>query len=152
MVVLLSVPVVQRVASVWLSNRWVRTDFPEMSKRIGRLQTPEAFKRALMTKPLSRFGGFLVYTIPSDDIDRLGFVLPKKLVRRAVQRNQIKRWSREIIRTMKTNESPTTAFVVRVNTAFSMPDWHEKGKRQAKEALHQMFQKGFTTLNERRVT
>ncbi len=123
-----------------------------MSKRIGRLQTPEAFKRALMTRPLSRSGGFSVYTIPSDEIDRLGFVLPKKLVRRAVQRNQIKRWSREIIRTMKTNESPTTAFVVRVNAAFPMPDWHHQGKHQAKQALHQVFQKGLTTLKERRIT
>ncbi len=123
-----------------------------MSKRVGRLQTPEAFKRALMTRPLSRSGGFSVYTIPSDEIDRLGFVLPKKLVRRAVQRNQIKRWSREIIRTMKTNESPTAAFVVRVNTAFPMPDWHQQGKRQAREALRQVFQKGLTTLKEGRIT
>lgn len=123
-----------------------------MSKRVGRLRTPEAFKRALMTRPLSRSGGFSVYTIPSDEIDRLGFVLPKKLVRRAVQRNQIKRWSREIIRTMKTNESPTAAFVVRVNTAFPMPDWHQQGKRQAREALRQVFQKGLTTLKEGRIT
>ncbi len=123
-----------------------------MGKRIGRLQTPEAFKRALMTRPLSRSGGFSVYTIPSDEIDRLGFVLPKKLVRRAVQRNQIKRWSREIIRTLKMNDSPTVAFVVRVNTVFPMPDWHKQGKHQARQALQQVFQKGLTTLKERLVT
>lgn len=120
-----------------------------MGKRIGRLQTPEAFRRALMTRPLSRSGGFSVYTIPTDEVDRLGFVLPKKLVRRAVQRNQIKRWSREIIRTRRLDATPTLAFVVRVHTVFPMPQWHQTGKKDARQALEQVFQKGLTTLQER---
>ena len=122
-----------------------------MGKRIGRLQTPEAFRRALMTRPLSRSGGFSVYTVPSDEMDRLGFVLPKKLIRRAVQRNQIKRWSRELLRSLKTSESPKIAFVVRANTAFPMPDWHVRGRREARLALTQVFQKGLALLKERAV-
>ena len=122
-----------------------------MGKRIGRLQTPEAFRQALMTRPLSRSGGFSVYTVPSDEVDRLGFVLPKKLIRRAVQRNQIKRWSRELLRTLKTDESPKIAFVVRANAAFPMPDWHDHGKREARLALTLVFQKGLTLLKERTV-
>ncbi len=120
-----------------------------MGKRIGRLQTPEAFRQALMTRPLSRSGGFSVYTMPSDEVDRLGFVLPKKLIRKAVQRNQIKRWSRELVRTLKTDDSPKIAFVVRANAVFPMPDWHIRGKQQAKLALEQVFQKGLTLLQER---
>ncbi len=91
-----------------------------MGKRDHRLRSPEDFRRALRTRPLVRSGPIAIYKIDLDDHCRIGFVLPKKLVRSAVQRNQIKRWSREFFRGLLKNRpessvtSPSFGLVVRI--------------------------------------
>ncbi|MBU3724572.1 MAG: ribonuclease P protein component [Burkholderiaceae bacterium] len=69
-----------------------------MGKRDHRLRSPEDFRRALRSRPVARSGPVALYKIDLDDGCRIGFVLPKKLVRSSVQRNQIKRWSRALFR------------------------------------------------------
>lgn len=91
-----------------------------MGKRDHRLRSPEDFRRALRTRPLVRSGPIAIYRIDLDDQCRIGFVLPKKLVRSAVQRNQIKRWSRayfrDVLKKHADLSAPTRSFglVVRV--------------------------------------
>jgi RNase P protein component len=70
----------------------------------------------------------MIYKIALDSGFRLGFVVPKKHVRHANQRNRIKRWSREsfkecLIKTLALH--PTTqpfALVVRLAGAVN-PEW-----------------------------
>lgn len=69
-----------------------------MGKRDDRLHSPEAFKQALMTRPISRNGFVMVYRISLPEGMRLGFILPRKFIRSAVVRNQIKRWARVAFR------------------------------------------------------
>lgn len=69
-----------------------------MGKRDHRLRSPEDFRRGLRQRPVVRSGPVALYKIDIDDGCRIGFVLPKKLIRSAVQRNQIKRWSRALFR------------------------------------------------------
>lgn len=99
-----------------------------MGKRNCRLRSPEGFRRALRSRPACRNNSAVIYKIALDGGFRLGFVLPKKLVRRANRRNRIKRWSRELfneclIKTLALH--PTTqpfALVVRLVGAVS-PNW-----------------------------
>ena len=74
-----------------------------MGKRDYRLRSPEDFRRALRSRPVVRSGPVAIYKIDLDECCRIGFVLPKKLVRSAVQRNQIKRWSRVSFRDLLKN-------------------------------------------------
>jgi ribonuclease P protein component len=99
-----------------------------MAKRDFRLQTPEDFRRALRSRPAGRSNSAVIYRIALDRGFRLGFVVPKKLVRHANQRNRVKRWSRELFRecVIKTLAlHPTTqpfALVVRLVGAVN-PGW-----------------------------
>jgi ribonuclease P protein component len=106
-----------------------------MGKRDDRLHGPEAFQQALMTRPVSRSGSFLIYRIPSHDGMRIGFVLPKKLVRTAVQRNQIKRWARDFFRQPNTHTAPEFALVVRVKNLVPKLDWNLGGRKNTRHHL-----------------
>lgn len=99
-----------------------------MGKRDFRLRSPEDFRRALRSRPVGRTNSAMIYKIALDKGFRLGFVVPKKLIRHANQRNRIKRWSRELfkeclIKTLALH--PTTqpfALVVRLAGAVN-PGW-----------------------------
>jgi ribonuclease P protein component len=112
-----------------------------MGKRDDRLHGPAAFRQALMTRPVSRDGIFVVYKIPSQDGSRLGFVLPKKLVRTAVHRNQIKRWSRSVFRDPSNAASLDFVLVVRVKELLSNTSWQLDGKHEIKRRLVQAIKK-----------
>jgi ribonuclease P protein component len=73
---------------------------------------------------------------PSDD-HRLGFVLPKKFVKYAVQRNQIKRWSKAMLTQSLWESMPPSTLIVRVNTPVPKVAWLTSGRAQTREALRQ---------------
>lgn len=58
----------------------------------------------------------------------LGFVLPKKLVKRAVDRNQIKRWARTLIRTQRPSQS--CAVVIKARSKVVSADLAQCGVRE----------------------
>lgn len=87
-----------------------------MGKRDHRLRSPEDFRRALRTKPLVKAGPIALYRISLENDFRIGFVLPKKLIKSAVKRNQVKRWCRALFMQYKTqnwNGQAPFAVVVR---------------------------------------
>lgn len=106
-----------------------------MGKRDDRLHSPRAFQQALMTRPVVRTGLCMIYKIPCSDGTRLGFVLPKKLVKYAVQRNQIKRWARALFRQARESKESGFALVVRVKTSLPKAQWREGGRAQMKQDL-----------------
>ena len=116
-----------------------------MGKRDDRLHDPQAFQQALMTRPLGRSGSFLVYRIPSQDGPRLGFVLPKKLVRTAVQRNQIKRWARDWFRKPDAPVPSGFALVVRVRALIPKLHWNLAGRNDTRQHLLQAMEKAIET-------
>jgi ribonuclease P protein component len=119
-----------------------------MGRRDDRLHTPEAFKRVLMSRPVARNGPFLVYRVPLHSLPtevmsggpRIGFVIPKKLVRLAVQRNQIKRWARAIFRHPDHTPTESFAMVVRVHQALPAAQWLTQGRALARIELGRAMQ------------
>ena len=116
-----------------------------MGKRDDRLHDPKAFQQALMTRPAARSGSFLIYRIPSQDGPRLGFVLPKKLVRTAVQRNQIKRWARDCFRNPDARVTSSCALVVRVKALIPKLGWNLVGRQETRQHLLQAMAKAIET-------
>ena len=57
------------------------------------------------------------------EIKQLGFIIPKKIIKKSSSRNLIKRWTRELI---KTNEKLSKAILVVKN----MPDFSTKKNKQ----------------------
>jgi len=69
--------------------------------RLQSLASSEQFSRVLRTGRVSRGGIFQVYVLPGEHgRTRLGIVVPKRLVRKAVWRNGCRRQVRELCRTM----------------------------------------------------
>lgn len=116
-----------------------------MGKRDDRLHDPKAFQQALMTRPVAKSGSFLIYRIPSHDGPRLGFVLPKKLVRTAVQRNQIKRWARDSFRKPNARVISGFALVIRVKTLIPKLDWYLTGRLNTRQHLLDAMAKAIET-------
>lgn len=114
-----------------------------MGRRDDRLRDPETFRQALTSRPIARFGAFAVYRVISDAGFRLGFVIPKKLVKKAVQRNQMKRWARDVFRGFETSETRSESWVLRVSQAFSKQSWLESGKLQARKDIRQVMETAF---------
>lgn len=123
---------------------------PVMGKYDFRLRSPEEFRRALRSRPAGRSGAAVVYKISLDSGFRLGFVVPRKLIRHANQRNRVKRWSRELFKECLTKTlalNPATqpfALVVRlvgtVNPGWAAP----RGPGRAElQALFEKATKGF---------
>lgn len=109
-----------------------------MGKRDDRLRDPAVFRQALMKRPVARAGAFSIYRAQAPSLSgRLGFVIPKKLVRTAVQRNQIKRWARAIFRGFETSQAPTGSWVVRVSQPLSKESWRLTGRLRSKQDLGQ---------------
>ena len=64
-----------------------------------------------------RLGPLEVITLPNDaGLARLGLVIPKRAVRRAVRRNLIRRWAREAFR-QRQHSLPARDIVLRVHAA-----------------------------------
>jgi ribonuclease P protein component len=110
-----------------------------MGRRDDRLRSPETFQAALMSRPIARSGPFVVYKIRSSPGFRLGFVIPKKLVKTAVQRNQIKRWARDFFRAITVSETTAESWVVRVSKPIQKKDWVMQGKAQSKQSLNDVM-------------
>lgn len=121
-----------------------------MSGRDFRLRTPEEFRRAMRSRPVARSPSVAIHRIALNDGFRLGFVVPKKLIRQANQRNRIKRWSRELFREhlMRTLDFcpklPPFAVVVRLVGAVS-PGW-AASRGSGREELRQLFQQAVMAL------
>lgn len=115
-----------------------------MGKRDDRLHSPEAFKQALMTRPIARTGPFSIYRITELDGRRLGFVLPKKLVKCAVQRNQLKRWARAIFRRPELDTQACFALVVRITASLPKSEWLGQGRENARRDLSEAMEKALT--------
>jgi RNase P protein component len=114
-----------------------------MGRRDDRLRDPEAFRQALMSRPIARSGAFAVFRANSDSGFRLGFVIPKKLVKKAVQRNQMKRWARDVFRGYGTSGTRVGSWVLRVSEAFSKQSWLQSGKIQARRDIRQVMETAF---------
>lgn len=119
-----------------------------MGKRDDRLHAPEAFKQALMTRPVVRSGSFSIYRIPYSDGMRLGFVLPKKLVKCAVQRNQVKRWARAIFRRPGTTSDSGVALVVRLTASMPKSQWLDQGREKARQDLSEAMEKALAGIQK----
>lgn len=106
-----------------------------MGKRDDRLHSAETYKAVLTIRPVVKTGSCVVYKAPSPDGMRLGFVVPKKLVKYAVQRNQIKRWARALFRAKKSLMTEDVVLIVRVTTAQPKSDWRALGQQRFKQDL-----------------
>jgi ribonuclease P protein component len=111
-----------------------------MGRRDDRLRDPEAFRAALTSRPIARSGSFSVYRTVSSSGFRLGFVIPKKLVKTAVQRNQIKRWARDLFRTFDTSDTKAESWVLRVSQPLPKQEWLARGKAQSKQDVSQVME------------
>ena len=130
-----------------------------MGKRDFRLRSPEDFRRALRSRPAARSNSAMIYRIALDNGFRLGFVVPKKIIRHANQRNRIKRWSRELfkeclIKTLGLHPmTPPFALVVRLSGATN-PGWAAP-RGAGRSELRELFEKAsqafitVTPTNER---
>ena len=114
-----------------------------MGRRDDRLQDPEAFRQALMARPIARHGSFSVYRIFAEAGFRLGFVIPKKLVKTAVQRNQMKRWARATFRAFETSAPRSESWVLRVSQSFPKSQWQTHGRLQARQDIRQVMENAF---------
>jgi ribonuclease P protein component len=121
-----------------------------MSGRDFRLRTPEDFRRALRTRPIAKSPSVAIHQIVLGDGFGLGFIVPKKLIRHANQRNRIKRWSRELFREhlMRApdlcSKTPPFAIVVRLVGVVG-PGW-AASRGAGREELRQLFQQVAMTL------
>ncbi|NBT34620.1 MAG: ribonuclease P protein component [Betaproteobacteria bacterium] len=105
-----------KAASAWPSKK-AAAGAPIAPVHFSSLSGQDEFGRLLSQRPLCVEGRFSVTICPRDPASerpnqgapslafecvepeiRLGLIVPKKLVRRAVWRNRIKRWTRELLR------------------------------------------------------
>jgi RNase P protein component len=114
-----------------------------MGRRDDRLRDPKVFRAALVSRPIARSGPFSVYRVVAESGFRLGFVIPKKLVKTSVQRNQIKRWARAVFREFETPKAKTESWVLRVGQTFPKTAWLESGRSQAKQNIYQAMESAF---------
>lgn len=116
-----------------------------MGKRDDRLHSPQVFQQALMTRPVAKIGSCVVYKIPSSEGMRLGFVLPKKLIRYAVQRNQIKRWARALFRRQTPMTGQGFALVLRVNASVPKAQWCSDGRTKLRQDVAMAMKKALAS-------
>jgi ribonuclease P protein component len=114
-----------------------------MGRRDDRLRDPTVFRAALMSRAVARNEAFAVYRVVTDAGFRLGFVIPKKLVKTSVQRNQIKRWARAIFRAFEAPQPKAEAWVLRVSQPFPKSAWLASGRGQARQNIYQVMESAF---------
>jgi len=88
-----------------------------------------------MTRPVARSGGLLVYQLASEGSHELGFVLPKRLIRNAVQRNQLKRWTKALLHQADWSKTAPFSLILRMNTALPKATWTRQLKNQRSSGL-----------------
>lgn len=116
-----------------------------MSQRFGALKTANDFSRLLATKPAGRSGGFWVHIVPNEIQSELGFILPKRHVKRAVWRNQIKRWSKANLRRACW---PPVKVLVRVSQPLKVKHWALADRRQVKQDLEQSLKMALESIQQ----
>jgi len=64
---------------------------------LRRLSGPQAFSELLRRRPLASNDWLMIYALPcvAAEGSALGFIIPKKSLRHAVQRNRVRRWMRD---------------------------------------------------------
>ena len=110
-----------------------------MGKRLGRLQHAQEFSAVFGTRPAGSVGPFSVHVHPpvnpTAPYIRVGFVLPKRFLKKAVYRNQIKRWTKEALREASDHPSAARHVLVRLKRALDVADWPKTGRRLARTQL-----------------
>lgn len=84
------------------------------------LKTPEDFSFVLASRPAGKSAYFGVHLVSVPQGRQLGFILPKRFVKRAVWRNQIKRWSRAAL---SDDTLPPFKAVIRVSQPLKIKNW-----------------------------
>ncbi|WP_407897873.1 ribonuclease P protein component [Ferrigenium sp. UT5] len=113
----------------WESNTRGRFNFPKRSKLTRR----DGFASILQQKAQSN-QWFAVYSLPNQiGRSRLGLTVGKRFVRKAVQRNRIKRMIRECFRTLD-REGVERDILVRLRSHINMSDY-----RNARTALSNLI-------------
>ena len=91
------------------------------------LNQPKDFTALLNQRPVATVGPFVLHLTPRliestlvSPGPRLGMVLPKRMIRRAVARNQIKRWIRPLA--LRVLEGHSVDLLVRVRAPLDLKD------------------------------
>lgn len=108
-----------------------------MVGRLFRLRQPGQFKSGLAVRPLAREGPFVVHVVSGTGPARLGMVIPKRWVKRAVHRNQIKRWTRELFKQMMPNQA--TDVILRVRMPLGVRGWSISERRALRGQLERVM-------------
>ena len=90
-------------------------------RRAQRLADAADFARVLRDRPIAASAHFQVFRAPAQRGARLGVIVGKRFVARAVDRNSVKRVVREVFRSRRT-QLPPTDYVVRVKTRIRLVD------------------------------
>lgn len=112
--------------------------------RTARLLSPEQYSAALKTRPFARSNWFTCHRCDSHEADtqqravpKLGFIIPKRLVKLSVRRNTIKRVLREAFRHCQAS-LPAGYYVFRLKSpvpAGSLTELRRAVREQADEML-----------------
>ena len=90
-------------------------------RRVLRLGNAADFNEALRARPVSSGPHFQVFRLPGGSGARLGIIVGKRFVARAVDRSKLKRMIRELFRTRRF-ELSASDHVVRVRNAIPTVD------------------------------
>jgi ribonuclease P protein component len=102
---------------------------------ISCIRSAKDFSALLGSRHRRREGAFALHALPSEGLQpRLGLIVPKKLVKSAVRRNTIKRWSRVL---MRAHVNDHCDVLVRVHSKVSMTSALER--RQHWQLLKALF-------------
>ncbi|MDO5033820.1 MAG: ribonuclease P protein component [Actinomycetaceae bacterium] len=109
----------------------------------NRLRDPELFKKAFRLGNRAGNAKLVVHAVTGEvsETERLvGFVVPKKVFKRAVSRNRVKRQLRHLMRERVNDLPPSTVLVVRVLAGAREADYAELEKSLDK-ALAKVFRR-----------
>ena len=112
------------------------------------LNQPKDFTALLNQRPVATVGPFVLHLVPRlvestlvAPGPRLGMVLPKRMIRRAVARNQVKRWIRPLA--LRVLGGHSVDLLVRVRGPLNLKDPLTKQRHKEELALT------FTKIAER---
>lgn len=108
-----------------------------MAGRDDRLRQPGQFIEGLSTRPVIREGAFVIHVVQSSDHTRLGMVIPKRWIKQATRRNQIKRWVREAFRSVLP-QSPVHV-IFRVRSGLGVAGWAKPDREGVRAQILKAF-------------
>lgn len=108
-----------------------------MAGRDDRLRQPGQFIEGLSTRPVIREGAFVIHVAQSSDHTRLGMVIPKRWIKQATRRNQIKRWVREAFRSVSP-QSPVHV-IFRVRSGLGVAGWAKPDREGVRAQILKAF-------------